>query len=343
MAKARVISWGLGAMGQGMARLMLTKEGMDLVGAIEQDPAKVGKDVGELVGHGTTGVEIKSSLEEAMANKEADLLLVATGSFTKEVFPLIKQGIEAGLNVLTIAEEMACPEAQEPELAEEINRLAMEKGVTVLGTGINPGFVLDTLILALTGVCLDVQEIKAARINDLSPFGPTVMRTQGVGSTPEEFAAGIESGDIVGHIGFPESIKMIADRMGWELDEIIETREPIISNVYRETPHVKVEAGNVAGCRHIAYGKKDGKTLITLEHPQQIHPHLEGVETGDYIEVIGDPNVNMAISPEIPGGKGTMACAVNMIPAVIKAAPGLTRMSELPVPAFIAKDLKELV
>lgn len=343
MAKARVISWGLGAMGQGMARLMLTKEGMELVGAIEQDPAKVGKDVGELVGQSATGVEIKSSLEEVLAGKEADLLLIATGSFTKEVFPLIKQGIEAGLNVLTIAEEMACPEAQEPELAEEINRLAKEKGVSVLGTGINPGFVLDTLILALTGVCLDVQEIKAARINDLSPFGPTVMRTQGVGSTPEEFAAGIESGDIVGHIGFPESIKMIADRMGWELDEIVETREPIISNVYRETPHVKVEAGNVAGCRHIAYGKKDGKTLITLEHPQQIHPHLEGVETGDYIEVIGDPNVNMAISPEIPGGKGTMACAVNMIPAVIKAAPGLTRMSELPVPAFIAKDLKELV
>lgn len=343
MAKARVISWGLGAMGQGMARLILTKEGMELVGAIEKDPVKIGKDIGDVLDHKTVGVAVKSSLQEALTGKEADLLIIATGSFTKEVFPQIKEGIEAGLNVLTIAEEMAYPDAQQPELAAEIDRLAKDKGVTVLGTGINPGFVLDTLILAMTGVCLDVQEIKAARINDLSPFGPTVMRTQGVGTTPEEFAAGIKSGDIVGHIGFQESIAMIAKRMGWELDEIVETREPIISNVYRETPHVKVEAGNVAGCRHIAYGKKGGKTVITLEHPQQIHPHLEGVETGDYIEIIGDPNVKLGISPEIPGGKGTMACAVNMIPAVIKSAPGLVHMSELPIPAFIAKDLKELV
>lgn len=343
MAKARVINWGLGAMGQGMARLILSKQGMELVGAIEVDPNKIGKDVGEVLGQANTGVTVSASLEDALKGKEADLLLIATSSFTREVFPQIKAGIEAGLNVLTIAEEMSYPQAQEPELAAEIDRLAKAKGVTVLGTGINPGFVLDTLILSLTGVCLDVQEIKAARINDLSPFGPTVMRTQGVGTTPEEFEAGLKSGDIVGHIGFQESIAMIAKRMGWELDEIVETREPIISNVYRETQYVKVEAGNVAGCRHIAYGKKNGKTLITLEHPQQIHPHLEGVDTGDYIEIIGEPNVKMGIKPEIPGGKGTMACAVNMIPAVIKAAPGLTHMSQLPIPAFIAKDLKDLV
>ncbi|MCK4260747.1 MAG: NADP-binding protein [Halanaerobiales bacterium] len=343
MAKARIINWGLGAMGQGMARLILSKEGMELVGAIEMDPNKIGKDVGELVGQEKVGVEIKSSLSEILEGAEADLLLIATGSFTKEVFPQIKKGIEAGLNVITIAEEMSFPEAGEPELAKEIDRLAKEKGVTVLGTGINPGFVLDTLILVLTGACLDVQEIKAARINDLSPFGPTVMRTQGVGTTPEEFEAGLQSGDIVGHIGFQESINMVAAKMGWELDEIIETREPIISNTYRETPHVKVEKGNVAGCRHIAYGKKDGKVLITMEHPQQIHPHLEDIETGDYIEIIGDPNIKMGISPEIPGGKGTMACAVNMIPAVIKAESGLVHMSDLPIPAFIAKDLKELV
>ena len=343
MAKAKIISWGLGAMGGGMARLILSKDGMEMVGAIERDPAKIGKDLGEVLDVEKTGVEVKSSLKEAVEGTDADLLLIATSSFTKEVFPQIKEGIEAGLNILTIAEEMAYPQAQEPELAEKIDKLATEKGVTVLGTGINPGFVLDTLILALTGVCLDVKEIKAARINDLSPFGPTVMETQGVGTTPEEFEAGIESGDIVGHIGFQESIAMIADRMGWELDEIVETREPIISNVYRETPHVTVEEGEVAGCNHIAYGKKDGKTLITLEHPQQIHPHLEDVETGDYIDIIGDPDISMGISPEVPGGKGTMACAVNMIPAVIKAEAGLVNMSELPVPAYIAKDLKELV
>lgn len=337
----KIIHWGLGAMGGGMAKLLNSKIGIESVAAIDADPNKKGKTLAELL-------DLKSQViignDPAEALKvEADVVLIATGSFTKEVYPQLVQAIEAKKNVICIAEELAYPQQQEPELTEKINKLALENNVTVLGTGINPGFVLDLLIVAMTGVCYHVNEIKASRINDLSPFGPTVMKTQGVGTTPAEFAAGVEAGTIVGHVGFPESMAMISAALGWDLDEIKQTKEPIIAKKYRETPHVKVEPGMVAGCRHIAYGIKDGKTLITLIHPQQVRPENEGIETGDYIEIHGEPNINLAIQPEIPGGIGTIAIAVNSIPNVINSKPGLVSMIDLPVTPAILADVRSLI
>ncbi len=342
MEKVKVILWGLGAMGSGMGKYLLQKEGIELVGGIERPGEKVGKDLGELLDSENLGVQVSDDPEKVLQT-EADVVLIATSSFVREVYPQIEMAAKAGHNIISIAEEMAYPWAQEPEFADKIDKVARENNVTVLGTGINPGFVMDLLVIALSGACARVDKIKAARVNDLSPFGPTVMETQGVGTTPEEFEKGIKEGTIVGHVGFPESIKMIADALGWELDEIEEKREPIISNTERETPHVKVKPGMVAGCRHIAFGRKDGKVLIEMEHPQQIHPHLEGQDTGDYVWIEGEPDINVANKPEVPGGIGTMAVTVNMIPRVITAQPGLVSMKDLPVPATIMGDVRDIM
>lgn len=330
----RVAVVGLGAMGSGIARNILQKEGLQLVGVVDQRPEWVGKDLSVVLGiQNPLQVSVYDSIESVISETCPDLVMIATDSFVKGVFSLIKICLEKHIHVITIAEEMAYPYASSPEYAGIIDSLARRHGVSVLGTGINPGFVLDQLILNMTGACLQVKKIKAMRVNDLSPFGKTVMMTQGVGTTPEEFQKGLESGTIVGHIGFPESIQMIADALGWQLSRIEEEREPIISNTARETPVVKVEPGMVAGCRHIGKGLDlDGEVVIELIHPQQIHPHLEKVETGDYIWIEGDPNINLSIQPEIPGGKGTIATAVNMIPVLMDSDPGLYCMADLPIP-----------
>jgi 4-hydroxy-tetrahydrodipicolinate reductase len=330
----RVVVVGLGAMGSGIARNILRKEALQLVGVVDQRAEWKKKDLGTVLGVGQSlNIFVSDSLETVLSDSVPDLAVIATDSFVKGVFPLIKSCVEKNIHVVTIAEEMAYPFATSPEYAQMIDSLARRHGVSVLGTGINPGFVLDQLILNMTGACLQVKKIKATRVNDLSPFGKTVMMTQGVGTTPEEFQKGLESGSIVGHIGFPESIRMIADALGWDLDRIEEEREPIISTTHRETPVVKVEPGMVAGCRHIGRGYDlDGNVVIELIHPQQIHPHLENVETGDYIWIEGDPDINLSIQPEIPGGKGTIAAAVNMIPVVISTDPGLYSMADLPIP-----------
>jgi len=230
---------------------------------------------------------------------------------------------------------MADPEAQSPALAVEIDELAKMNGVSVLGTGVNPGFVLDQLIVTLTGGCHSVERIEASRVNDLSPYGPTVMKSQGVGTTPEAFQAGVADGSIVGHVGFPESIHLISQALGLGVDRIEQSRVPIISSVYRETPYVKVEPGMVAGCAHTGVGYRGDQEVVRLVHPQQIHPQLENQPTGDYIHIYGKPDVHMSIQPEIAGGKATIGIAVNMIPHVVAATPGLKRMIDLPAPAAL--------
>lgn len=342
MEKKGIILWGLGSMGSGMAQILLEKKGLEIKGAIASRPEKAGQDLGELLGRKPMGVMVTNDPEEALS-RGGDLVLQATHSFVEESMPQLEQIISHGFNVISIAEEMAYPKAQNPELAHRIHEMAKEKGVTVLGTGINPGFVLDLLILVVSGACASVESIHASRVNDLSPFGPTVMKTQGVGTTLEEFQKGVEEGKIVGHVGFRESIQMMADRLGWSLDEIQEEREPILTQVLRETPHIRVEPGMVAGCRHIARGFQGEKEVILLEHPQQILPGLEAVETGDYIHIKGVPEINLAIQPEIPGGIGTMAVAINMIPQVLMAQPGLFTMTDLPLPAAILGDVRDLM
>jgi 4-hydroxy-tetrahydrodipicolinate reductase len=338
----RVLVWGLGAMGSGVARNIVKKEDLRLVGAVEKDPERIGKDLGEYLGEERTGRLVYSDIEKAIVETRPDIVVIATNSFVKEVLPKIEAAARHHVDILTIAEEMAFPFVSHPEESEVLENIAWRYGVSILGTGINPGFVLDLLIIAMTGACLKVNRIEARRINDLSPFGKTVMETQGVGTTPEEFKKGIEKGDIVGHIGFQQSIAMIGNALGWEIDRIEESREPIISNTERKTAVAHVKPGMVAGCKHVGRGYCGDKLMIELVHPQQILPETEGVDTGDYIDIYGDPEIHLSIKPEIPGGKGTIALATNMIPAVIEAAPGLLEMCELPIPRCLIDEIKEM-
>lgn len=339
MEKIRVIQWGLGNMGKGMVDMLLTKEGVEVVGGIERRLEKP-MDLGVYLGREKMGIPVSANPQEIVERTEPDVCILAIHSFVRGVVEEISFLVSRGIQVITIAEEMAYPFVTEPKLSREIDELAKAHGVTVLGTGVNPGFILDTLIIQLSLGVRRVDSIRARRVNDLSPFGKTVMEEQGVGRTVEDFTQGVADGTIYGHVGFLQSIPMVAKALGLSYDEIVQTREPIVSKVRRETPEVVVEAGNVAGCNHTAVALKDGKPVITLEHPQQVRPDLEGIGTGDYIEIFGDPNLSMVITPEVPGGIGTIAAAVNIIPLVLQAAPGLKTMADLPVAHAIMDDFR---
>ncbi|WP_105617898.1 2,4-diaminopentanoate dehydrogenase [Vallitalea okinawensis] len=347
MDNVKVIIWGFGAMGSGMANMLLKKKGVEIVGVCDIDPNKVGKSMFEVLNaerNNHPEVILTNEIESIIQDTKADVALLCTDSFTKGAFPKIKLLVEHGLNVVSTAEEMSYPKAGSPELAEEINRLAKANNVTVLGTGINPGLMMDFLAIVLTGACEEVEEIECERVNNLSPFGPVVMEEQGVGITVEEFDRKTEEGTLAGHVGFAESIEMIADGIGWKLDgPITQSQEAIVSSVYRKAPFAEVEAGNVAGVRMLGQGMVDGQRKLNMIHPQQVEPQLEGVHTGDYIRIKGIPNIDMSITPEVPGGIGTIAMCVNMIPHVINARSGLKTMLDLPVPRAIMGDMRDLI
>ncbi|MFA0889182.1 MAG: 2,4-diaminopentanoate dehydrogenase [Synergistales bacterium] len=342
MEPLKVVIWGVGAMGLGMARMISRKQGIEVSGAVDLSPEKIGRTLDALTGcPQQRAITVVSTLEEAM-KADPDVVLVATASMARDVFPRVMEVLKYGKPVITTAEEMAYPRPTEPELCRKMDDLAREKGVAVLGTGINPGFVMDLLVVALSGACMDVRKVKVTRVNDLSPFGPTVLHEQGVGMTEEAFREGVRAGTVEGHVGFVQSIHMISDALGLGVDRIEQGREPIVSKVRREEKGIVVEPGMVAGCKQAGYGFRGDELVVEMLHPQQIHPQLEGIDTGDSIEITGTPDIRLGIKPEIPGGIGTIALLVNCIPLVLKSKPGLITMLDLPVPFSYMGDYRRI-
>ncbi len=347
MRNVKVAIWGFGAMGSGMAKALLNKKGIEIVGVCDLHPDRVDREMHEVLGVNRgdrAPVYINGNIDEVLKEKSCDVCLCATDSFVKKAFPRLKLVLEKKINVVSTAEEMAYPKAQSPKEALELDRIAKENGVSILGTGINPGLMMDLLVLTLTGAMTDLTHIKSERINSLSPFGHAVMEEQGVGLSKEDFIEQDKAGTLAGHVGFEESVNMMTDAVGWKLDGPLKTSmAPIVTDVPRETQYIKVEAGYVAGCSMLGDGYVDREKKVEMIHPQQIEPQLGGVETGDYITLTGTPNINMAITPEIDGGIGTIAMCINMIPQIINSRPGLKTMIDLPIPRCIVGDYRDMI
>lgn len=346
MRNIRVAIWGFGAMGGGIARVLLQKTGVEITGVCDVRPDRAGKSIFTLLGMergARNDVFVKSEIDEALPERSADVCIVATDSFTKDAYPKLMTVLSRKVNAICTAEEMSFPAAKEPELAKALDRAAKAYGVSVLGTGINPGLMMDLLAVCLTGCMTSVDKVTCRRVNSLSPFGPAVMKEQGVGLTPEEFEEGAAGGTLAGHVGFAESVGMIAKALGWKLDGFGQQMEPILTDVDRRSLYGFAKKGNVAGVSMTGQGYLNGQVKIDMIHPQQIEPELGGTQTGDYITLEGTPPVNMTIQPEVNGGIGTIAMCVNMIPHVINARPGLKTMIDLPAPHAIMGDMREQI
>ena len=346
MRNIRVAIWGFGAMGGGIAKVLLEKTGVEITGVCDLHPERVGKSIYSLLGAERgerPDVLVSEDIDVALPERGADVCIVATDSFTRDVYPKLLRVLQRGVNVISTAEEMSYPAAKEPLLAKEIDRIAKENGVTALGTGINPGLMMDLLAICLSGCMTSVDKVTCKRVNSLSPFGPLVMQEQGVGLSLRAFEEGVRNEEIAGHVGFAESVGMIAKALGWKLDYFDQQMEPILTNVDRKSPYGFAKKGNVAGVNMTGQGYVDGDVKIDMIHPQQIEPELGGTHTGDYITLEGTPPVHMTIQPEVNGGIGTIAMCVNMIPHVINARAGLKTMIDLPVPHAILGDMREQI
>ncbi|MFQ6080573.1 MAG: Gfo/Idh/MocA family oxidoreductase [Candidatus Bathyarchaeia archaeon] len=336
--KVKVIIFGVGSMGSYIAKLALGKKGLEIVGTIDIAKDKVGKDLGEVLKVGKRlGITITDDPDALFSRVKADIVIHATTSYLEQVYPQIAKCVEAGLNVISTCEELSYPYYKHPELAKEIDELAEKHGVTVLGTGINPGFLMDTLPITLTGPCQSVEAIKVTRMMNSAKRRIPYQKKIGTGLTPEEFKRMIGEKKITGHVGLIESIAMIAAALGWELDEIQELPpEPVIAEEEYETPYTRVKPGRVAGLKSIAHGIKEGKRVITLEFIS----HAGVKEEYDAVSIEGLPNIYEKIEGGVHGDIGTAAMVINSIPKVINANPGLVTMKDLPPPSVTSEDMR---
>ena len=325
----RVLQVGLGPIGIAVARQLLDRRGFELVGGIDLDPAKVGRDLGEVCDlTESLGIVVRDDLEAALEELEPTAAALCTSSSLRKMAPTVESCLEAGVTVVSSTEELAYPWREQPQLAARIDQVARKFGETVLATGVNPGFAMDAHPLAMTAVCRQVDAIRVRRVQDAGLRRLPFQRKIGAGLTPEEFAEKAAGGD-VRHVGLAESIGMLADAMGWPLDEITDEIEPVVATEPVASDQVRVAAGQCAGVRQIGSGKEGGRLRVSLEFIARIG----APESFDEVNVEGDPSLHSRIEGGIPGDVATASVVVNAIPRVIAAPPGLLTMKDLP-PAY---------
>jgi 4-hydroxy-tetrahydrodipicolinate reductase len=328
----RVVHIGLGPVGAAIARQVAARKGFQLVGGIDIDPAKAGRDVGDVIGLGRS-LRVKVSPEPAKALKaaRAHVAVLCTGSTLASIMPQVEQILKARVAIVSTSEEMAYPTRRNLRLWNRIDRLAKRAKVAVLGTGINPGFVMDLLPLLLTTPCERVDAIVVNRVIDARARRLPFQQKIGAGLTPAQFKAQVEDGT-VRHVGFAQSIQMLADAMGWRLDRVTEEVKPRLANETVASEFLAVDPGYVSGIIQDGMGFRNGTAKIRLH----LEAYLGAQESHDSILIEGSPRLSLTIPGGIHGDTGTAAVIVNCIPRVLAARPGLRTMRDLPVPGFCA-------
>jgi 2,4-diaminopentanoate dehydrogenase len=299
----RVAIYGPGQAGSAVAALLREREGVEVLGPFG-----------------------RTERERALGSG-ADVVVIATTSFLSEIAGDVRAAVDAGSNVVTTAEEAAYPWAASPAIADEIDARARERGVTVLGAGLNPGLAFDALVLTVVGASAAVAPLRVERVVDLSGFGPAVLRRIGVGHSPEAFAAGVASGEITGHIGFPQSMRLVAARLGVEVERIDRAIAPIVADREHAAAHMTVAAGETAGFeqRYVAIvAGEPWFTALFTGHVDSSRP------TRDAIHVASDPPIDLVISPGLNAQRGSAAVLANSVRRVAEAPPGWLTVADLP-------------
>ena len=330
MGKIRVIQYGVGPIGAGMVRLMLTKPAIQIVGAIDVDPKKVGKDLGVVAGaEREIGVKISSD-SKAVLHSGADVVVHTTLSHLKSVAGQLTDCLSAGLHVVSTCEELSYPYRKHPELSKHLDEVARQHKVVLLGTGVNPGFVLDKLILTLATACQKVTHASGHRIVNASKRRQPLQAKIGSGMTAEEFQAQVKAG-VIKHHGLPESVGMVADGLGLEVAKIEEVIEPVIAKERVKTDYFDVPAGKVVGVRQVAHGiSAAGRVNVDLK----LEMYLGAPDSVDTVSITGTPDLTLTVPGGTHGDLATAAITVNCITALFEMRPGLRTSKDTPMSYF---------
>jgi len=328
----RVMQVGLGPIGAAVARQLATRKGFRIVGAVDIDPSKVGRDVGNVAELGSPiRVKVANDVRKTAKATKPDIAVLCTSSSLKSVMPQLEELLKLRLPVISTTEELAYPAPRNRRLAKRLDEIARKAKVAVLGTGVNPGFAMDALPIALTSVCEQVNRIEVRRVQDARIRRLPFQQKIGAGLTREQFEQQVKTG-AVRHVGFTESIQMIADAMGWTLTRITDDVRPWIAEEEVHSELLAVDPGYVAGISQEGVGYVGDDPKIRL----QLDAYLGAPESFDSVLIDGSPRLYSKVQGGIHGDIATASITVNAIPHVLTAAPGLRTMRDMPLPSFFA-------
>lgn len=322
----RILHFGLGEIGTGIARETARTARLQSVAAVDLDPSKVGLRLAQLAGAGSSEVVVRSTLQEALADAGGvDVAFHCSGSHLKDIEASLLALIEAGCNVVTTAEEVICPYVGHPDAASRLDAAARSNGVTLFAAGVNPGFLMDRLPVYLSSMTLAPRSVRVQRLVDLSRRRTALRRKMGVGQDAGAVRERTRSFSI-GHAGFTESVHYLARALGWVIGSVEQTLEPIVATQRVERGDEVVEAGSVLGLAHTARATSSDGHEISLS----LTMRLDCSEPFDEIEITGQPPILVRFPLGLHGDLATLASAVNAAPFVATAPAGL--ISQLATP-----------
>jgi hypothetical protein len=322
--------YGLGPIGAAVARQVASRKGFQIVGAVDIDRAKIGLDLGEVIGLGKKlRVRVTNDAVGAIKAGKPDVAVLCTSSSLKAVMPQIELVLKKKVAIVSTTEELSYPVGKNRALAKKIDALAKKARVAVVGTGVNPGFAMDALPITLTGISERVDSIRVDRIQDARTRRLPFQQKIGSGLNTAQFAQKVKDGS-VRHVGLAESVQMIADAMGWKLDKVTDEIQPKIAAAAVESELIAVDPGYVCGIIQDGIGYAKGKPVITLH----MEAYLGAPESYDAVTIEGNPRVTSKVSGGLHGDIATASITVNSIPKILRVSPGLRTMADMPIPSW---------
>jgi 4-hydroxy-tetrahydrodipicolinate reductase len=330
MPTIRVMHFGLGPIGSAIARQVASRSGFKIVGAVDIDPAKIGRDLGDVMGlPRRLGIKVQDDAAKALKSAKPHIVVHCTSSSIKTVMPQLESILKSKTAIVSTTEELAYPGYTHIRYARQIHALAKKAKVAVLGTGVNPGFAMDVLPIVMTAACERVQRVTITRVQDARMRRLPFQQKIGAGLTTEQFQKKVDDGS-VRHVGMTESIAMIADSLGWTLDRITDDVQAKMATVTISSEFLAVDPGYVCGIIQDGVGYRKSVPVISLH----LEAYLGAPETYDAIEIEGSPKLSVKVAGGIQGDIATASIVVNSIPRVLAAPPGLHTMRDLPLPSF---------
>lgn len=326
----RVMFMGLGPIGCAVVKQVAARKGFRIVAAVDVDPAKIGRDLGEVAGVGRKlRIKVTSDVAATIKSAKPDVVAHCTVSSIKAAVPQFKALLAARVPVVSSTEELSYPWRANRASAKKIDAMAKKAKVAVLGTGINPGFAMDALPIVLSGICEDVRKVQVDRVQDARIRRLPFQKKIGATLTPEEFDALVKT-KAVRHVGLTESVSMLADALGFKVDRITDLIQPKIATETVKSEFLTVAPGQVCGIVQDGVGYRKGEPVITLH----MEAYLGAPETYDEVRIEGSPNLRVRAIGGYHGDIATASIVVNSLPKVIDASPGLHTMRTLPIPSF---------
>ncbi len=329
MKQLKIVQIGLGPLGRKIPGYIAQRQGMELVGAVDVNPALQGQDVGELCGLSPMNIKISASLEECLKAAKPDAAILTTVSTMEKVTPQIEEIVGCGLPVVSTCEELIYPWDTSPERSAQIDEAAKKANVAVLGTGVNPGFLMDALPVFLSSVCQQVERIRVSRFQNAAFRRVPFQKKIGAGLNLEEFESLKQSGTLR-HVGLTESVQLIANAMGWKLTKTEDIITPVIAEKEIKTDAMTIPKGFAAGVQQIGKGWMGEGEKITLHFKAAVGEP----EPYDRVEIEGEPNISSTIKDGVNGDVATCAIVLNALKQITEATPGLRTMADIPITAF---------